>query len=145
MIGNIRSLIIDHKYTLVTFNFKGYPYQEHIYAFKLSCDSHDRYSEAYYLRYKRRKSVGKGGAIWLHEGKQFIIWEGWVNPDVQMAVASFYKDNNSGHVKLLKCYKPYNARYLQRAKLSIAQKPIVENINKTKIDDRMFDLCTIIS
>lgn len=136
---------VGKKYTLVAFDSRGYPFHMHMNLKAIRCDSYAQHAEAYFLEYRKSGSMFKYYRTVIHPGKNFLIYPGWVNPDTSLKVVTVYKDGTNRRVQMIKKYYPYNGRYLQRAKLSIPEPPLSEFINPNTINDRLMELCTVIT
>lgn len=140
MLHNLDILKRGKPYTIVVFKRNGYPTALKIQFNKLV----DISDTIIMLRYHPYNRVCVGGSITVTLNTQFIIWEGYLEPMVDIAVATFHKDDGSSGVKMMKKYSPFNGRYMQRALLSIKTKPIIQNVHPVKVSDRLFDICTVI-
>ncbi len=141
MFDNVRQLKVGEKYTYAGFTYAGLPYQFSCRLRSFQLDNGD--SDKYLLIGKKLKS-GATMRVSLSRDKQFIIWEGDHNPDMQLQAVTYIEDAKAGHVAKLKCWGKFDSRYLRRAKLSVAQPPLIENVKPIKMPERLYDLVTII-
>lgn len=145
MYSKMRSLRVGQKYTHAGFTYTGLPYHAQMILKDIKCIGFEHGHDTYEIIYRK---VGSKAICHMKFDvtKQFIIWDGLVNPDTQLAVAAFIKDGTHGAVQMLKKWRSNDPRYMHRAALSITQEPIVFNY-KSLLDasSKMFDLCEVIS
>lgn len=144
MYDNLRKLKVGSKYTIAGFTYMGTPYNAQFILRSIRCIGFQDGADTYEILYKKVDTKALV-CFNLNIRKQFIIWEGLVDPNTNLQVSSHIKDNDSGHVQVLKKWRRDDSRYMHRAKSSVVQIPIVENFQKITSDGRTFDLCEVIS
>ncbi len=138
MLHNLDILLKGEKYTMVVFGFNGYPRAIKMYFHRFVYES----NVMVVFKYHPYNRVCGGGQVTLTAKRQFILWAGHHDPQVDMTVAIFHKDDGCGLVQMRKTYTPFNTRYMQRALVSIKQLPLLKNINLINVNDRLVDICT---
>lgn len=144
MFNNIRQMKVDSKYTLAGFNYLGSPYNVQMILKDLRCVGFEHGNDVYDMLYKKVKTKALC-RVKLSINKQFIIWEGLETPDTQITVATFIKDGSQGAVQMLKRWRDNSPKYMYKAELSVSKPPLVVNYKPVVQDDRLFDLCEVIS
>lgn len=124
---NIRSLKKGQQYTLCGFTLGGRPYFTRFRLVKMRCDSAD-YADTYTLTVKA--GICRFTLIRLEPEKQFIIWEGYHTPNINLVVNKKTRDYDSGPIETCATWPLWDPRYLERARNSVLDKPLVVHINK---------------
>lgn len=143
MLDKIKDIKVGGHYTIVLFHSFGYPHQMHIVVNKIMMEKFKDPDDTCAISYMKL-DTGYKSTFKLHKGCQFLLWEGIVHPNTDVAVCIYIKDSDHGHVKLLKRWRDRDPRYMVRAKLSVDNLPLVENIHKP-LREQLLDFCTVIS
>lgn len=144
MLDKINDIQIGNTYTIAMFNGFGSPYHLHVIIKKIIVEPFKEYAITYLISYTK-VDTGFNAKIRINPNTQFIIWEGIVTPNTDVAACIYMKDSSQGHVKVLKKWRDYDPRYLIRAKLSVKEHPLIENIHKVNQKEQLRDFCTVIS
>lgn len=144
MYNNIRQMRVGCQYTMATFTYLGIPYHVQMTLKDIKCTGYEDGADIYQLLYKKIDTRAMI-QMTLTGRKQFIIWEGLVVPDTQLQVASFIKDGSEGHVQMIKRWRHNDPRYMNRAELSVSIPPLVKNYKPLTNDQKLFDLCEVVS
>lgn len=132
MVG-VDQLKIGNKYTIVKFNQDGMPCKIHCRITKIIPSVSG-------TRIDYRTNNFNFGHVNLCKSYDVIIWNDFIEPDVDIGAHESIKDNTDGRVKVLWRWCRFSPRYMERAKASIEQHPVVINYKpkNDKIPDRLF-------
>ena len=111
-------LVVGKQYTIVSFSEFGFPYA---YRFKLVKIWFAPYAQHNKACWMHILPVGKRKAreITLYDIKQFIIWEGYVYPRIDMYVAQSVNDYGTGAVVTRKSLTCFDPEYMRIALYSV--------------------------
>lgn len=123
----LRELIPGNKYTLVGFGEFGFLYQIQMTLKEVRVEPYAQYPVSYVLVFvpERKRSARQ---VRFYDDRKFIVWDGWVYPNTEMYVRKQVKLYDSQPVTIQESWTCFDQRYLTRAKLSVEQAPIIENL-----------------
>lgn len=114
-----------NRYTIVGMGEFGFPYQFRMVLEKIVVGPYAQYPRAFILRFRpQRKKLSR--LVMFYDTKPIIVWEGWLYPDTQMFPFRGTKDYDSGSVEVRRSFPCFDSRYMQIARDSVKQSPVVE-------------------
>ena len=110
------------KYTVVGFTDFGYPYSIQFRLIKAEVESYAQYDESLNLIFRKKNARKHNSCLVFLPKQEFIIWEGWVNPDVDM-----WKGNKEIKEDMIirEALFPFDHQYLKNAIESVDKDPII--------------------
>lgn len=146
MFSNLANLKQGKKYTIVGFSGAGDVYGKTFRLINIRHESFSQHPDAYLLLIF---SVVRQ-TIRLHPNKQFIIWDGEVNPKCDLEVGSYLINHARGILagaptqKMLTQWKNYDPRYMYRALESVKEEPLITHILPRPVGRAVeIDLCMV--
>jgi hypothetical protein len=138
---DMRDILVElqkhSKYTLVIFNYRGWPQDYRCFVRQI----HWRHPDRLIITIKTDKGVTMD--IVFTNDKQFIIWNDFIHPNCEIIVSTYLKNGPGGATKMGRTWAKFDPRYLHRAKDSVVEMPVAWNINRVK-PECFRDLCFII-
>lgn len=119
----VDKLDVGKQYTLVSMGEFGFPYAIQMKLTGVEATKYAQYDDAVQIDFivkGKRKETG----IRFYGSKKLVIWEGFVNPNVEMYGAA--KVSNGMTVRESK-WSSFDPRYIQTAINSVEQTPIVDS------------------
>lgn len=142
---NMNNLVKGKEYTYAGYTEIGLSYHMHIRIIDIRLVHTQFYGESHKVTYKNLKNH-KTAEIMLYPKKQFILWEGIVDPVTNFIVHTFIKEDSQGAVTYMKRWRHNDPRYMHRALASIGLEPVVSNFqNLLDTESKLFDACMVIS
>lgn len=118
-------LNIGQKYTLVKMGDMGFCFSVQFELVEKRVEPWAQYSETVLLVFKEKKKRSLRG-IRIIQRDDFLIYDGWVEANTEM----FVEVDNSGPLTVRKSLASCDIEYLLRAKRSVPQAPLIEQISE---------------
>ena len=117
-----KKLVPGKKYTLVAMSEFGFPYKVHMTLVEAKVEPYAQYKESLVIYFKKARGRRVYG-VRFYGIKEFLIWEGFVNPDTNMY--GQVEDRGDGVIVKTSRYRCFDSRYLYDAIESMKTKPVV--------------------
>ena len=121
----LTALKVGHRYTLVKLNDFGFPYKAQLELVDQKITPYAQHAETILLTFKLK---GKRylRELRIFERDKYLVYEGWIEVDTQMFVQKLPGVHG---LSVQKSLRSFDDEYLNRAKNSVAQLPLIENIH----------------
>jgi len=122
--SKLKWLVPGKRYTLCAMAEFGFPYACRMTFTSVNVHPWAQYPETYLIRcLPKRKKIPMG--LRFYDIKDLIIWEGWVEPKVDMYVRRSVMDSDYGPVTVRESLRCFDRKYLRIALESVKQKPLI--------------------
>jgi hypothetical protein len=120
----LTALRVGHRYTLVKLSDFGFPYSACLELVESKTEPYAQHRETMLLTFKLK---GKRNLrqLRIFERDNYLIYEGWIAVNTEMFVEELPGVAGLVVQKSLRCF---STEYFDRAKRSIAQKPLIEKL-----------------
>lgn len=121
----LSALKIGQKYTFVKLSEFGFPHAVKIELVEFKIESYAQYPETTVLKFKLKGKRNLRG-LRIFERDSYLVYEGWVEVDTEMYVETL--PATPGGLPCQRSLSSFDNEYLMRAKRSVPQIALIENI-----------------
>lgn len=126
--NRLTALKTGHRYTLVKMGDMGFPFALHLELVEQKIEPYAQYAATVLLIFKL-KGKRKLRQVRIFGHDDYLIYEGWVEVNTEMYV----EEDKSGLMTVRRSLASCDIEYLLRAKRSVAQAPLIEQISEESL------------
>lgn len=124
----LKKLEVGQKYTIASYGAFGFAYSIQFELVEVQAKPWAQYRETVVLVFKQ-KGKRKLRQLRFYDYSRFIVWAGYVEPNVSMWATEGERENG---VTFKRSFESFSNEYLERALASVKQEPLFTKLDREK-------------